>query len=241
MRLLLEDCDGSQPVACEVFRRVRTMILDGEIPPGSRLVERRLAEQFYVSRTPVREALKRLESEGLVCRSRDGGLTVTEVSPADAIEIFTIREVLEGLATGQAAVSRTESDLEALTAALCHMDSSALMGDEEEWGKWNLAFHERIYMAANSPRLTRLLSDVRAYLRRFTRVGFQKPGRMLDSNRGHEEILLHLSEGDAVEAEAAARRHTRRSLETILSALEGGDAHIAHTGDDSHESRCVLN
>ncbi|MCR4424885.1 MAG: GntR family transcriptional regulator [Firmicutes bacterium] len=217
--LRTDESDSFQPAGYEVFQRLRAMILDGEIPCGERLVERRLAEAMLVSRTPVREALKKLEAEGLVHRCRYGGLVVSRISPEDAIEIFRIREVLEGLATQLAATLRDEEDLEVLSDLFKKMNDAIRDRDDERFNRLNAQFHERIYAAAHSPRLYALIANVREYLRSYARIGFRNWGRPVRSNEEHRRILEELQRGDAIGAEEAARHHIRQSLEAALGVL----------------------
>ena len=161
MRTLPVQTEPSLPVGYETFVQLRSMIISGALKEGTRLVERKLAAELKVSRTPVREALKRLEAEGLVQSNRSGGLIVTTFSQADIEEIFTIREALEGCATGIAALRRTPEALDAMSEQMELLQSSAEAGDIDGFWRLNLEFHALIYEAAASPRLYRMLMDTR--------------------------------------------------------------------------------
>lgn len=222
MRTLPVQTEPSLPVGYETFVQLRSMIISGALKEGTRLVERKLAAELKVSRTPVREALKRLEAEGLVQSNRSGGLIVTTFSQADIEEIFTIREALEGCATGIAALRRTPEALDAMSEQMELLQSSAEAGDIEGFWRLNLEFHALIYEAAASPRLYRMLMDTREYLRRFTRLGFRRQSRMLEASAEHREILRLLAASDAANAEHAARTHTRHSLAAVLHMISEG-------------------
>lgn len=219
MQVLPLHTEPSLPVGYETFMCLRSMIISGTLREGDRLVERRLAEELNVSRTPVREALKRLEAEGLVQSTRQGGLVVTSLTEADIREIFMIREVLEGRATYLAAVRRSANELEAMVQLQENLQARADENEADEFWRLNVDFHALVYVAAGSPRLYRMLMDAREYLLRFTRLGFRCQARMLAASSEHREILGLLQAGEASEAEAAARAHTQNSLSAVLKAF----------------------
>ncbi|HHY46230.1 MAG TPA: GntR family transcriptional regulator [Firmicutes bacterium] len=209
-----------QPAGEGVFQKLRRMILDGELKHGEHLVERRLAEMMHVSRTPVREALRKLEAEGLVRREPYRGLVVVKFTPQDAVEIFRIREVLEGLATQLAASHRSGTHLRTLRSLLAKMEKALDNGDEEGFGKLHVQFHDAIYRAAESPRLYNLITSVREYLESFTRIGYRLPGRKQQACEEHRGIVERIASGDVISAEEIARMHIRHSKDALLAILE---------------------
>lgn len=219
MKHRLDGHASSESLAFRVFHKLRDSIIQGEICPGTRLIERSIATQFYVSRTPVRRALRLLEMEGLVCRLGSGGTRVAPVTVADAMEVFAIREVLEGLAARLAALRHSVDDISILWELQSQLDRLASIGAAEKYCSYNLEFHERIWAASRSPRLLSALSHVSAYLRRFTTFSQEVPGRMTESNTEHHEILSFISSRNGARAETSARYHVRRTLDLIVDEL----------------------
>lgn len=219
MKHRLDGHASSEPLAFRVFHKLRDGILQGEICPGTRLIERSLASQFYVSRTPVRRALRLLETEGLVCRLGCGGIKVAPVTVADALDVFAVRGVLEGLAARLAALRHSVDDISILWELQDQLGRLASIGATEKYSGCNLEFHERIWAASGSPRLLSALSDVSACLRRFTDLSQEVPGRMTESNAEHHEILSFISSRNGAGAEASARYHVHRTLDLIVEEL----------------------
>lgn len=220
MRLLGEqNLTVSQPAGEEVFKRIRRMILDGELKDGERLIERRLGEMLNVSRTPVREALRKLEAEGLLRREPYHGLLVAKLTPEDAVEILSIREVLEGLAANLAAARRSTQRLRTLRGLLGKMEKAFAGNDSESFGTTHIEFHETICAAAESPRLLQLVSSVEEYLHSFTSIGYRLDGRSRQACQEHREILECIATRDGVVAEEKARAHVRHSREALLAVL----------------------
>jgi DNA-binding GntR family transcriptional regulator len=150
-------------VSEDAVLRLRRMILDGGLLPGARLGEVELAEQFGVSRTPVREALRRLAAEGLVELLPNRGARVTQWTPQDLEEIYELRALLESHASRRAASRVTMNDVDALEGLCEEMDACAVDGSDDaldRLAELNGAFHQRIVDAADSPRLTALLGAV---------------------------------------------------------------------------------
>lgn len=134
---------------------LRELITGLKIAPGTPLRQRELAEQFDVSYTPVREALRRLESEGLVVRNVHRGATVSRAEPDELAENYQILAVLEGLAGRFATVKLTDEDLIEIEAR--HQEIAACADDDERFGELNRRFHFRIYECARSPILLALM------------------------------------------------------------------------------------
>jgi DNA-binding GntR family transcriptional regulator len=184
-----------------VAAALRELVITGELPPGTELRQRELAARFNVSPTPVREALKRLESEGLVEYDIHRGSRVIGTAFEADEENFLIRASLEGLAVSLAAMRVTEDDLDALELL---NDRLAQCGDRDPHAsELNRRFHFRLYEAARSPLLLALL--------RLLWHSFPQGGRIVrplsESVEQHREILASLRRGDPAGAEAMTRRH----------------------------------
>lgn len=199
-----------------VFSILRNAILNGKLETGERLVERDIAEQLGISRTPVREAIRKLELEGLVTHIPRKGVVVAGFSRADVIEITAIRTVLEGLICSIAADKIRERDLERLALILRQMRDEHSKGNFKKVNQLNNRFHDMIYRAAESPRLYDLLITLREYISRFAQVAYTKPGRIEEALVEHQAILDALCNHDSHEAEEAAKRHVEKSSKAYM-------------------------
>jgi DNA-binding GntR family transcriptional regulator len=199
-----------------VVEALRESILSGERPAGSRLNLDEIAEELGVSRMPVREALKQLETEGLVTIYPHRGVEVSELTLDDIEEIFGIRTLLERGAITRAIPNLTLSELEAMREVLTKMDS--VSGHGSEWMELNARFHSIINEACGWPRLVEMINILRAnvdrYLRTYWRVkGYQKPQQQ------HWAIYEACRERDVDKAEAILTEHFEDTLKVLLSGL----------------------
>lgn len=208
-----------EPIAVEpeqvrdkVYAKLREAILKGDLPAGERLVERRLAEQLGVSRTPVREALRLLEKEGLVSHLPRIGAVVAAIDDAEVLEVYRIREVLEGLAARMAAERISPEELAHLAELLHRLEELASEGDLDALEKVHREFNDTIYRAAGSPRLHGMINSLGDYIARSARTGWHtRPGRLAEAAREHRRLVeaIRLRDGDL--AERAAREHINNS------------------------------
>lgn len=204
------------PNSERVYARLKEMILSAELPPQTRLVETQLAEQFEVSRTPVREALKRLAAEQLVLNDSVRGLIVHAPEPHEVEDVYLVRGPLEALAARLAARRITEDEVARLTLVLESMREA--IGEERTdlIVNANGAFHAEIYRAAGSPTLSRLLNDLRDFVRRFSSEAFASPQRAHTVLEEHEAVLEALRRGDEDAAAAAAAAHIRAASSYLV-------------------------
>lgn len=201
------------------YRQLKDLIVSGQLEPGERLVEAQIAEELGVSRTPVREALRRLLDEHLISRDTTGALTVHRATQREIEDIYTIREVLDGLAARLAARRISETDLLWMTETIETMREAA--ADESgDVVAANLTFHDVLYGAAGNPRLSRMGQELRDFVRLFSREPLAVASRAAEIAEEHEAILAALREGNADRAEDASRAHVRRARENLaLAAL----------------------
>ncbi len=210
-----------QSLASRAHERIREAIVAGTLAPGQRISERGLAQALDISAQPVREALRRLEAEGMVESRPRSGTYVADLSPARLIEIGLIRAVLEGLAAALAARRATAADREALRRRLAAIGAATAGGDQAGLAAANAALHETVHAVAGSADIQRLRAGLRAY-EHVTRARIlaaeDEPARALDD---HAAIVNAILAGDAAAAEAAMRAHTVRSL--IVALPEAAD------------------
>lgn len=190
-----------------VYRRLKQDIISGALAPDSRLVELSIAADFSVSRTPVREALKRLAAENLVFADPSRGMIVHRPDAAEIEDVFVVREVLDGLAAQLAALRITPSELSKLELIVESM-ASAIEGDRRESIiAANQRFHDVIYNAAGNPVLARVASELRDYVRRYSTLPFASPDRVQHVLMEHQAILQALLDRDPAAAEKASGGH----------------------------------
>ena len=210
---------GNGSTADAIHDAVAEGILSRVLPPGWRLGEERLASLFSVSRTPVREALMRLESESLAARNRRSGLVVADVSAEQILEIYVIREALDGIAARQAAHFSSPVDIAALTRLNDALASAAAEGAYERMASLNVEFHTALARASRNEMLQRFVDQVHQAVRRFKRTTFSEPDRAEEAVREHRAIIEAIKEQDEVAAEEAARRHMKHAL-AVRMAME---------------------
>jgi DNA-binding GntR family transcriptional regulator len=221
------------PSSERVYRRMKEMIISGELPPHTRLVELQFAAEFGVSRTPVREALKRLTADKLVHADPVRGLVVHEPEPHEIQDVYLVRDVLEGLATRLAAQRITNEELQRLRAILDSMHEGLDKGQTDIVVNANMAFHDVIYRAAGNDTLRRLARDLSDFVRRFSTEAFSSGPRVNTVFGEHEAILRALEAHDPVAAEEASTRHLRAASEYmthlhVRQAISGNGAAAEH-------------
>lgn len=209
------------PLSDLAFEALAEAIIDGRIGPGAKLNEPELARSLGISRGPLREAVRRLEEQGLVRRRPRAGVRAVALSPEAMIDMFIVREALEGMAARLAAERRTEGDVTALRR-LVASQSDALLEPVPVRGVWN--FHGAIARIAASPRITEVLeSQLYRLIRQFRhkeRIGGGRGGRSVEE---HRRIVEAIAERDAELAELLMRRHVaaaRAVLETRIAAAD---------------------
>ncbi len=194
----------------EAARRLREMIVSGELAPGSRVPERELCEKLAISRTPLREALKILASEGLIQLAPHRGATVTRMSPADLHHAFRVVEALEALA-GELACERI-SDMEIDTIAelhrrmRCHYDN----GERPEYFRLNQEIHDRIVAAAGNPTLSEVHQKLSRQIQQARYMPNYSNARWQRAVRDHDQILEALRARDGQGLAAILKQHLRR-------------------------------
>jgi DNA-binding GntR family transcriptional regulator len=202
----------------DAYAKLHAAIQDGTLKPGARLVEAELALWVGASRTPIREALGRLDSEGLIVRDPHRGMIVAELDPSMVAELYVMREVLEGTAAALAA--RHASDVEIATLReLAKRDRDLGAGDPGLLARNNKLFHETLYRSAHNRYLLRTLSSLREAMALLGNTTLALTGRSDTALDEHEELIAALERRDAAAAEAAARAHIRAAYRARLSML----------------------
>jgi DNA-binding GntR family transcriptional regulator len=200
------------------YDRLRQAIVRGELRPNERLIETDLAEQLAISRTPIREVIQRLGSEGLIVRVRRGW-RVREHTPAEIGEIYETRAALEGYAALLAAQRGTDEDLELIRAIHLDADSPVPRTARDHLVEVNDVFHQAILDAAHNERLTQLARESREYYFNHQIARLYSDAEAQASVEQHEVIVRALLARDSATAEQATRAHILHALELIKAKL----------------------
>jgi DNA-binding GntR family transcriptional regulator len=203
----------NRPLSEEVAERLREQIFSHELAHGSWLDEQSLALAFGISRTPMREAIKVLATEGLVTTKMNKGAYVTEVDRQDLEQIFTVLSLLEGQAAKDTAIKASEEQLTRLDDLHHRLEKAAADRDLEQFFEINVRFHEMIQEIAGNPWMNGVIDDLRKVLKLQRRDSLSRSGRLLSSLVEHREILQAILKRDPLAAEAAMRQHLARGLE----------------------------
>jgi len=203
-----------------VYENLKQAIVKGELTPGSRVVESRAADILGISRTPVREAIHKLEREGLLRQSPAGGFFVAGLTREDIEETFGIRGVLEGYAARLAAVKHEGPEMEPLEEKIREYQACLDRGDLEALPLINTDFHNLLYALSRSPRLIRMISDLGDWIYRFRRVILKSRKMAQVSNNDHRLMLEHIRKRDAEGVEMRVREHILRGQEAVLREFD---------------------
>ncbi len=203
---------GAVTTADAAYKVLRQSILRGDLAAGERLRSDALANELKVSRTPVREALRKLEAEGLVERS-GSGLIVREFSEKDLTELFYVREALEGMAARLAAENATPSEIGEIGELLDDMDAVGQRGEVAALRPLTGEFHQLICRAAHNDRLLQSLKSLLEHVRQMQTSTLYVEGRLAEALKEHRDLLRAIEARDADRAERLARAHRRKTLD----------------------------
>lgn len=224
-----DELDSKVTAQYEVYAHLKNSILSGEIPVGTRIIPNEVAQTLGVSRMPVREALRQLDSEGLVELRPNRGALVMKLSAAQLFEIFVIRMTLEGTAARLAATNRSAASIREMQVLLSRLNGAR--DDTRTWLRFHNDLHDYITLTSNMPRLhaetRRFRALVDPYLLKFYLEIHKSPEL---PGHDHETLVRHISEGTPAEAEHAMRQHILSAAGSIV-AHYGGDPSITSTFD----------
>jgi DNA-binding GntR family transcriptional regulator len=198
---------------------LKEMILEGELKAGDRLIERELAGKLNISRTPIREALFRLESQGFVKTVPRKGVVVSNISESEVIEVFTILASLEVLAVKMAAQrmdQETQQELDQKIQELLALEEQA----EEDFNLEHIQMNRLINKASKSPKLFEILSGLIDYIHMAANMGYETPGRRKESLREHIDIMKSLRDKEAELAEYLMRIHIENSKKAYITNIK---------------------
>ena len=202
----------------DIFEALQAEILAGAIRPGDRLKEAELAERFGLSRTPVREALRRLETRGLLVHEPHKGMVVAELEASATGELYVMREILDGAAAALAAQHATETEISAMEDQIAR--DRTIEHRPDHLAASNRAFHAAIYRAAHNRFLVKSSDALAEALALLGPTTLTAEGRAHQSLNEHAEIVAAIKHRDATAASSAARHHIRNAFKTRLMQLD---------------------
>ncbi len=222
-RLVPVTLDNYKPLREVVFETLREAIINATLKPGERLMEIQMAEEMGVSRTPVREAIRKLELEGFVVMVPRKGAYVAGISIKDIADVFEIRAAMEGLAAGLAAERITEEELEQLERILVKIGECVKNKDLEKLIEVDTEFHDTLYKACRNERLVQIVSNLREQIQRARTASLSSPGRSKNALEEHKKIVEAVSERNVELAQMLAREHIENAENAMLDLMNNGE------------------
>ncbi len=203
-----------------VFDSLKQAIIRGNMSPGEWLVESHIADTLGISRTPVREAIHKLERESLIERQPRGGFTVLGLTRDDIEETFGIRAMLEGYAARLAAIKHHKKELAPLERKIEEFEKYLAQKQQAELTRINTEFHDLLYALSKSPKLVHMINGLRDQIFRFRQMILKESKMAKISNEDHKQMLEFIRKRDADGVEALVRGHIIRGQEMVLEAFD---------------------
>ena len=212
--------DGTSNLVEQDYARFREGLHKGTLKPGQRLVEASVAAALGMSRTPVREAMRRLQTEGLIVHSPPRGLCVASPDPDQVDELYLMREALEGAAARMAAQRANAAEITFLQQLVT--DENLLIDKPEEMALHNAKLHRAIYRAAHNRYLLQTARNMTDSMILLGPCTLEAPGRAAPAHVEHATLVAAIAARDAAAAEAAAQLHIRNAQQTRLQMIMTG-------------------
>jgi DNA-binding GntR family transcriptional regulator len=203
-----------------VFEYLKNAIIDQTIEPGARLVESKLADMLGISRTPLREALHKLEREDWIEKIPSGGFQVVKLTKDEIEQTFGIRSVLEAYAAQIAAENHQEKDLIPLEKKMMEYQNCLEDKDNAKLHQLNTEFHDLLYSLSKSPKLIKMINQLRAQISRFRNIILMEKGYAKQSNNDHIKMLDAIKNRDGETVEQLVRQHIIKGKNAVLTRLE---------------------
>ena len=203
-----------------VHRQLRDAIRQGRYRPGQRIREAEVAKWLEVSRTPVREAFRRLQADGILTLTPWRGARVVKLERDQVVELYAMRRVLEGTAAGLAAENASKAEVDRLFDL---QDKAAAAGDPVRLAELNRKFHETIYAGAHNRYLLQSLNALSDSLALLGPTTYEVPGREIEARDEHDGLAKAIRKGNADEAKQKARAHIAAAEKARLALLFGNE------------------
>lgn len=219
-RLRPVNLDSYKPLRELVLDAIREAIISGTLKPRERLMEIQLAEELGVSRTPIREALRKLELEGFIVMVPRKGAYVADFSFKDIADVFEIRAALESLAAGLAAERITDEELENMERLLAEKAEAIVRDDMDKLIEVDTKFHEAIYQASRNKRLWAIINNLREQIQRCRTTSLAVPGRRKESLEEHRVIVEAIQSRDPVLSRQVAQDHIENAENSLIESIK---------------------
>lgn len=203
-----------------VYEGLRKVIISGDIQAGERIVEKEYAEKLNISRTPVREALKRLEMENLVEYLPRVGAVVKRISVEDVLEVYKIRHHLEVLATTSAMDNITKEEIKEIEELLDLTEQKNVEGNVEEVIRLSAEFNVMIYKASGMKKLAGMITRIDEYVQKFRDISISEDKRREKALKEHRCILKAIKEKNKEIIDELIKKHLQDSLEVVIAQVE---------------------
>ena len=219
MALTFQPMMESKPIREIAYEVLKKAIITGEIPAGERIVETDYADRLHISRTPLREALRKLERDGLVEYVMRRGMVVRAFTIDDVREIYTIRNALEMLTLPAIIEKATKEDIDSLRERLNEMDKLQEKDDIEGLSPLARAFHWELTCICRQKRILRVIEGQDEYIRRFSAMAIRQENRRSKAHEEHHRLVDYVEAKDLDRFTELTRHHIERSMENCVAAL----------------------
>jgi len=219
-RLITVKLDGYRPLRDIVFETLKDAIVKQDLKPGERLMEIQLADEMGVSRTPVREAIRRLEQEGLVVMMPRKGAYVAGISMKDIHDVYEVRSALEVLAVELAAERITDAELEELGRQVVRESEVTEANEINELVYIDSSFHEMIYQYARNTRLVHFINVLQEQMQRYRAVSLANVGRSRSALDEHKEIVDALAAHNGKLAAKLVKEHVANAERAMIASMQ---------------------
>ncbi|MCL1805806.1 MAG: GntR family transcriptional regulator [Clostridiales bacterium] len=216
---LIIDFTSTKPLGEVVYVALREAIIKNQFKSGERLMETELADEMMVSRTPVREAVRKLQSEGYVVMLPRKGTYVSSLTIQDVNDVFEIRGALESMAAYHAAVRAADDEIAQIREFI---ETEAKLWDSSDLARTiesDIKFHSMLYRASQNKKIENLINDLREQTQRLRSSTLSRPGRLRFALDEHRQILAAIEARDPEAARDASIAHIERSREVMLGLL----------------------
>lgn len=214
------------PLRETVYKKLRRQILTGELKPGERLMEIHLAKKLDVSRTPIREAIRKLENEGLVRIIPRSGAQVAQISEKELEDVLEVRRSLDALSAKLACRRMTDADRKKLREACQHFEDVTLEGDSVAIAEADVAFHDVIVEASGNRRLIEIIHNLADQMYRYRFEYIKDDANYEQLIREHRQLTEAIATGDEDTAVQVSHRHIDRQEAAILALLKKKQADV---------------
>jgi len=198
---------------------IKDAIVQGELKPGTRVPEQEIAENFGISRTPIREAFRQLESEGFISVTPRKGAVVSAITDKDVSEFYAIKSLLEGYAARTACRTFTDKEVKRLEDLNVQMEKYAARDDVKNFFKLDNQFHDVFLGACGNDKLCAMVHQLVQQFERFRITALATPGRMTESVEQHREIIEAFKKGNADLVEKLVRANAERGGHTLVEEI----------------------